>query len=251
MKKAEERYYFDIFAERLPDLKISDVRDFERPDFLCVVDGLLTGVEMTRLFFPSAGKRPPQAAEAYRDRLSSMLNEEHTRRKLPALNVAVHLFAEEKLFQPEGRELLVNSLVDFIARNIPSLGGSIELDWESLSPSLSAVGVERISILRHPSFTKAFWSLPYASFIPESDSALVQAIITEKSELVSEYRKNAPHLWLLIISGTGGLHSIVDFDGDVLSASYRSDFDRIFLFRTFGSALHELNQVGEPKKFHP
>jgi hypothetical protein len=50
-------------------------------------------------------------------------------------------------------------------------------------------------------------------------------------------------LWLLIVSGSGGLHSMVDFDGDVLTASYASSFDRIFLLRTFGSSVHELKRA--------
>jgi len=47
---------------------------------------------------------------------------------------------------------------------------------------------------------------------------------------VPVYRKKAPAVWLLIVVRTEGLHSILDFDRDILTASYTTAFDGSLFF---------------------
>jgi len=230
--------YFDAFVERRPDLALTEVRESERPDFICLASGILTGIEMTRFFFPSVDGIPPQAINGYRDQVAQSLREEHLRRALPPLHASVHLFSDDKLLSGAARRQMTVALVDFVGSNIPAIGPGVE--FQDLPAALVDLGVDRISVIRTAALTRPTWSLPYASYIPESRSSMVQAIITEKSALAGEYRKQASALWLMIVSGTDGLHSIIDLDGDVLSTLYASDFDRVFLFRTFGPSIHEL-----------
>jgi hypothetical protein len=241
MNKDEERLYLTRFCDLRTDLCVSDIRASERPDFICTADGIVTGVEVTRFFFPATGGISPQAVNRYRDQLSQALCTEHSRRGLPPLHASIHLFSEDKLLARATRSHLVDALLNFVQTKIPEMGRTVEFD--DLPPALSELGVNCISLIRVKALTRPTWSLPYASYIPESHSALVQAIITGKSDLAAKYREKAAFLWLLIVSGTSGLHSIVDFDGDILTASYASAFDRVFLFRTFGPSVHELKRV--------
>jgi len=240
MNKGEERQYLDVFAQLRPDLSFESIRECERPDFICSVAGVTTGIEMTRFFYPSSSRVTPQAVNGYRDQLASNLRAEHSKRGLPPLHVSVHLFSEEKLLARQARQRLMTCLLDFVGQHIPPQGPHVEFDYDSMNAELIDLGVDRIAVLRSAALKKPFWALPYAAFIPDSNASLIQGIVTEKSACASEYRKKASSLWLLIVSGSGGLHSIVDFDGDVLTASYASSFDRIFLLRTFGSSVHEL-----------
>jgi hypothetical protein len=96
-------------------------------------------------------------------------------------------------------------------------------------------------ILRQDKLLKAFWSIGEIAFVPESDSRLVQEVLEKREPRVALYRENAKILWLLIVAGAGGIHSIIDFDWAVLTAAYSTSFDRVFLLRTFGSTVHELS----------
>ena len=243
MKKQEERLYLDAFSELRSDLQLTEIIESERPDFLCNSCGAPVGIEMTRFFLPSGGSVSPQALNGYRNQLARALRDEHAKRNIPPFHVSVHFFAEEKLLDRDTRQRLTNYLLEFAAQRMPAVGPHVVFEYEKLTSELTELGVQRISILRNASLTQPFWSLPYASFVPDSDSSQIQAVINEKSPLVAEYRRKAAVIWLLIVSGSGGLHSIIDFDGDVLSASYAANFDRVFLFRTFGSSVHELKKA--------
>ena len=116
-------------------------------------------------------------------------------------------------------------------------------DFDDLPEGLYEQGVSSLSILRHRNLTKPFWSVSQSGFVPESTGTMVQAVVDRKNQNCGAYRAKAKQLWLVIISGSKGLHSILDFDGDVLSTEYRSEFDRIFLFRTFGASVHELKRL--------
>lgn len=139
-----------------------------------------------------------------------------------------------------GRDALEAALFAFVGCNIPSEGPHVDFDWRDLPESLLDLGVHAIPVLRHANLTKPFWSLSEGSFVPESESPLVQAILDKKNPRVPVYRKKAAAVWLLILSGTEGLHSILDFDRDVLTARYTTEFDRLFVFRTYGPSTHEL-----------
>jgi len=51
-------------------------------------------------------------------------------------------------------------------------------------------------------------------------------------------------VWLLIVSGVGGIPSFFTSDPEILAASYPSPFSRIFLLELFGSRVAELNPRG-------
>ncbi|MGD0537838.1 MAG: hypothetical protein ABSC03_09360 [Verrucomicrobiota bacterium] len=243
MNKDDERYYLSEFLKLMPEFQGLKPIDSEGPDFLCDVLGILTGIELTRFFFPTAGRLPPQAAEAYRSRLASELREEHLKTRVTPVHVSVHIYRDDALFKPRQRTALKKELFAFVSHRIPPSGPYVEFDSESLSKSLCEKGVDAIMILHNAKLTTPYWSVPYASVIPESSSSIVQGIIGKKDRLVPKYRKKADKLWLLILSGTDGLHSTVYFDNDVLTHRYATDFDRVFLFRTFGACAHELRRV--------
>lgn len=246
MKKADERFYVDAFIAMRPDLGIKDIQDSESPDFLCTVFGIITGIEITQFYFPSKAKRPPQAMDAYRNRLTVLLQELHAHGQYLPIHVSIHLFSDDHLLTRQSREKLAYKILSFVKDRIPPIGPHVEHVTDEEAPDLLALGVDRIMMIRTNSLTKATYAIGHASFIPESKSALIQEIIDQKSSLIPEYQKKASALWLLILSGTGGLHSIIDFENDVLTAEYETTFDRVFIFRTFGAHIHELKKRPQP-----
>lgn len=239
-KKDDERHYLVEFLKRHPGLETSALSDSEEPDFLCVAAGQTTGIEVTRFFFPSSNGLPPQAVSRYRREFSHRLRTNHSHAGIPPVTVSVHMADHTALVSEAGRATLETGLFDFVGRNVPPEGPHIDFDFHDLSKPLLNLGVRRISILRHPKITKPFWSMPEGSFVPESESPLVQAILDKKNGRVPVYRQKAGAVWLLIVSGTEGLHSILDSDRDILTAAYATAFDRLFLFRAYGPSTHEL-----------
>ena len=227
----------------MPELQGLKPIDSEGPDFLCDAAGILTGIELTRFFFRTSRHLAPQAAEAYRRCLGDKLREIHLKSTITPVHVSVHLYRDDALFKPDQRAALKKELFAFVCHRIPPPGPYVEFDSESLSKSLCEKGVDSIMILHNAKLTRPCWSLPYASVVPESSSSIIQGIIDKKARHVPKYRKKADKLWLLILSGTDGLHSTVYFDNDVLTHRYSTDFDRLFLFRTFGASAHELKRV--------
>ena len=225
MNKDSERYFLQKFLKLMPELRGVKPIDSEEPDFLCNVAGVLTGIEVTRFFFPASGCVPPQAAEAYRRCLAVELREEQLKSKITQVHVTVILFRDDALFKPSQRSVLKKELFAFVSQHIPPPGDDVEFDLDSLPESLCEKGVDVISIRHNAELTSPCWNLSYASTIPESTSSIIQGIMDKKARLVPKYRKKADKLWLLIISGSDGLHSTVNFDKDVLSHKYTTDFD--------------------------
>jgi len=242
MKKDRERYFLQEFLKLMPELRVLNLRDSEAPDFLCDVAGIPTAIEVTRFFFPVSEGLPPQAAEAYHSRLGAELTEEHLKSTIPPVHVSVCLYRDEALFKSRSRTGLREELFAFVSNSVPPPGPCREFDSESLPESLCEKGVDSIRIM-NANLPSPLWSFGYASFIPESSSSIVQGILNENAPRVPRYRKKAPNLWLLILSGTDGLHSIVNFDRDVLTHQYSTDFDRLFLFRTVSRSAHELKKL--------
>jgi len=227
------------FLKLTPELQELKPIDCEEPDFLCDVGGSRIGIEETRFFFPSDSNPPPQAAETKRIGLANELREEHLKANIKPVHVSVILFRDDALFKANQRAALKKELLAFVSQHIPLLGSAVEFDLDSLPESLLEKGVDMITII-NAELTIPYWNLSYASTIPESNSSIIQGIIDKKNKLIPEYRKKADKLWLLILSGPDGLHSTVNFDKDVLTHSYCSEFDRLFLFRTSGVSAHEL-----------
>jgi hypothetical protein len=239
-KKDEERHFLTEFLRLHPGLDASALTDAEEPDFLCLAAGQPTGIEVTRFFFPTSSALPPQALSRYRREFGHRLRTNHARSGLPPVTVSVYMANDSALLNEIGRAALEKALFDFVGRKIPFEGSPVTFDFLELPDALGDLGVNAVSILRHSKITEPFWSLPEASFVPKSESPLIQTILDKKNRRVSVYRRKAAAVWLVIISGTEGLHSIVDFDGDILTATYATTFDRVFLFRTFGPSTHEL-----------
>jgi hypothetical protein len=242
MDKAEERYYLDLFLKLRPDLSASEIEPSEAPDFLARHGGQTVGIELVRFLFAHVSGPSPAAIENYRNQLVKKLREGHTSRGIPPVHVSVHFGRDEILLSRQQRSDLAEQLLAFVAANMPSENSSVEFDYVRLPRALSAMGVHSLHVFRRNALTKPFWSLPYASYIPESTADRLQAVIDNKEANLAAYRKRAKHLWLVIISGTQGLQSMLDLDAGLLDADYTTGFHRVFLLRTFGSEVHELTR---------
>ena len=246
IKKRGERYFLQEFLKLMPELTELSPIDSEAPDFLFDVAGARIGIEVTRCFLPSDQRT--RAVESYRERLARELQQEHRGSGLLPAHVSVHMHKETAFLTTSRRELLKRELLTFVSGRIPPPGPHVEFDFEVLPQPLLELGVEDVWILNQE--IEPSWCFGYANSLPESCSSIIQDILNQKAPRIAKYRKKADKVWLLILSGTEGLHSIVHFDRDILSHEYSTDFDRVFLFRTFGPVAREL-RIGRKSAAKP
>lgn len=238
-KKEQERFYAERFLENRPDLGVTELRCFDSPDLLCRVNGEKIGLEVTKFFFESEGP-PPQAISRYKTEMGASLQRAHALAGVAPVHVTVQFFDNRVFKDAKARKRLIPEIVSFVGARIPPMEVPVSYSTTDFDSLLREYGVDWVGMLRLPSLTKPTYAIPEVAFLPESTSTRVQERIDEKNALLSRYLEHAQVQWLLILSGPGGLYSIVDFDRDVLSATYTTGFDRVFLFRTFGPNVFEL-----------
>jgi len=240
-KKRSERDWLEHFRELRPDLKIQEVQDHERPDFLCLVEDVLTGIEVTQFFYPSDQQPPPQAFDTFRTQLQLALRDESSRRALPPVHVSVRMARCSELGKASARQRLAKALTAFVEANIPRIGPHLEFASDELTDEITSMGIDSVALISADEMTHPTWGISSSAWLPSSRAALIQEIIARKSANVSDYQSAALRLWLLIMAGTHGLYSMLHFENDVLTHQYTSAFDRVFICSQIGLAVHELS----------
>jgi hypothetical protein len=85
-----------------------------------------------------------------------------------------------------------------------------------------------------------FWTVGRGDTVPTLTSELIEDIIQNKETRRERYLSRCSKIWLLIVE-TGGLpSSYFQIPKAVVEKIYKSNFDRIFLFRDFMYEVIEL-----------
>jgi|GEM_PF-2519878 len=239
-KKLNERKLLLRFSEENPRLDISAIQDFESPDFICAtVDGEC-GIELAEFVFHPKRANEALCIDSDRRRMQQELNGEHDRRGLPPMNVWVQLSRHDRFRDVRFRNELKEPLVNFVAESGTTGWPPLRIEAEHLSKFLYERGVSSLSVAGGPSCSRTLWSFPHTAWLPDSEPGMVQSVIDKKNLKLATYRCNISRNWLLISAGPLGLESMIEATDSVLNATYRTAFERVFLFRTFGSHTHEL-----------
>lgn len=239
-KKEIERELVNRFANANPSLGISKIRDFESPDFLCeTIDGAC-GIEVADFVFNPDRARLSLGIARDRRRMEEELNDEHRKRGLPPLNVWVRLLWHNKLRESSFRQDLKQLLIDLVAKTGWTDLVPITIEREDVGESLYERGVCSVLFIGGSCFSRPCWTFPHGACLPESEPEMVQSLVDKKNSKVKAYRQNVLRNWLLITAGPLGLDSMIEATDSILNAKYGTTFNRLFLFRTFGSHTHEL-----------
>ncbi len=247
-KALQELQWFRSFADLQPTLGIADIRHGGNPpDIECTIDQGTIGVELTRLFFPHHQGPSPQAYETNREKLEAQLAKEHSKRGLPPSRISVLLYPSATIQQEIDRKRLCGELVSFIADRVPPGHGLLSFEEHQLTNSLQTEGVHSISIFRSASVTDVQWNIPPVGFLPDFQPDSIQEKISKKSGskwISGETKFKAK--WLLILTGTKGIHSMIEISKEILSRTYTSSFDRIFVLNTVARRVYELETRKTP-----
>jgi len=95
-------------------------------------------------------------------------------------------------------------------------------------------------ILRHPSLTKNYWTVPSWGWIRDNFSETLQDIIKKKEQLLQSYDTGCKEMWLLVVAEHNSASAFFEPNAATLNHSYKSTFKRIFFSGLFSGKVSEL-----------
>ncbi len=234
-KKAEERRFVEILAEKLDAFPPGKLIDSESPDFLVAGPEGVIGIEVTKIHH--ADERRQQESE-FRSLVDAACRLYESENAIP-LEVKVH-FGGNTQFNKRNRDKFARILANLVLTNIPQPDSWIPLEnnWEN--PGFFPYEILGLSIIRLSAFRRNFWSVPSAGFFQEEFAPKIEAIITTKEHAISTYRTDCTGRWLLVVAEGNSASTFFDPSTKTLQHSYSSSFDRIFLVEAFRRKVWEL-----------
>src|SRR4030095_7782649 len=235
-KKADERRFVEILAEKLDAFPPGKLIDSELPDFLVATPEGVIGIEATKIHHADECRPHESECRSLVDAARRLYESEST---IP-LEVKVH-FGRSTQFNKRNRGKFARILANLVLTNIPQPDSWIDLEnnWEN--PGFFPYEIVGLSIIRLSAFRRNFWSVPSAGFFQEDFAPKVEAIITTKEHAISTYETDCTRRWLLIVAEGNSASTFFDPSTKTLQHSYSSSFDRIFLVETFRRKVWELN----------
>lgn len=239
-KKEVERWQLNQFINAFPQFPDGTINESEEPDFLIHCAGKTIGIELTDLYWktPSNGL-PKQAQETYQDHIVKTAQKLFSKRNSPNLHVSIHFMPS---YEPKKRDVsrLASAIDNLISNNIPKLNESYseEYDWENRSYFPEEINI--INIWHIPHSDDHFFSSPWSSSVPKlNEDDISRALILKELKLI-RYRQTINEVWLLMCFDGGKLSTFFTHEEEVVKQTYKSSFDRVFLFSHIRSRVYEL-----------
>jgi hypothetical protein len=85
------------------------------------------------------------------------------------------------------------------------------------------------------------WGPNYGYAVPGVSIDLIEERLRDKESRLDEYRRRCDEVWLLIVTDTGTRASHFDVPGSVVSATYSTGFERLYLLIIFHHSLLRLS----------
>lgn len=238
-KKEIEFWRLERFKSFIPDFPDGYIEATEEPDFV-IRGARVIGIELTDLHRETKpGQVPEQASEAMRKRVIARAQDIYIARQLPP--VIASFFVDDRIHLKKREiEPLAESLADLVAKNLPGPNATTELPagWEE-AKQFPAI-LHSLSVHRLDAITKTFFNSPSATWIKNLTREDIDRALSNKDRKYSAYRARCDEAWLVINAGIESMATWFEFDGEVLTDTFTTCFDRAFLVQHFGGKAHEL-----------
>lgn len=245
-KKEMERWRLERFKNLIRDFPSGDIQPTEEPDFLVHAADRIVGVELTDLHRGTPpGQIPEQASEAMRKRVIARAQELYTAQKQPP--VIVSFFLDDRVhIKKQEVEGFATELASIVGKNLPAPNSTVEVptDWDDARelPSI----LHSLSIHRRDVLTDTFFNAPGATWLPTLNREDIERALASKDPKYDNYRAKCNEAWLVINADIETMATWFEFDPGVLSSSFKTRFDRVFLVEHFGGRAHELAITSSP-----
>ncbi|MBU9491753.1 hypothetical protein [Burkholderia multivorans] len=239
-KKDVEIWRLECFKSFIADFPKGEVVPTEEPDFLIRGHGHIVGIELTDLHHQTApGRIPEQASEAMRRRVVARAQEIYISRQLQP--VMASFFLDDRIHIKKSEvEALAEEFANVIAANCPAPNSSIEVPqgWEdtrALPSILHSVSIRRLDVV-----TKTFFSAPGATWVPTITREDVERALSGKELKYDSYMTKCDEVWLVINTDTESMTTYFEFDPEILSRPFSTQFDHVFLVQHLARKAYEL-----------
>lgn len=232
-KQEAELILFKEFQRVAPDLSLAEVSQPRppAPDILGRRENRQIGVEITR-FLRDVEKRQ----ESEQERCLKAAEQEYRIAGHPQVGVSI-LWSNSKNIPRRETTALAKMLSDFVADNVPTVGGFHQL--EPLFPMVLAEYVDIVSIERFAYEGAHLWNCMRAGWFPTLTPEELQNTIKAKEHNIEGYRAFCEELWLLIVS-EGDPSSFIELSQGTTDHQYLTGFDRVFFLNSVPRLATEL-----------
>ena len=239
-KKEIEAYDLDRLRAAMSDFPEGQIESTEEPDFLIHGEHSTIGIELTELHRDTpTGVKPQQELEAMRHRVVAKAQELYLAKDLPPVKVSFFMRDTQDIKKEQVPTLAV-ALCKLVERNLPGPNASRteEYDWvnrDHFPDPILEVSVHRLDVI-----TRTFFSVPGATWVSTLSNADIQRAVAPKELKYPAYRLKCDQAWLVVITDIGSMSTWFEFDSTVPLLPLKTQFERVFVLRHFGSRLLEL-----------
>jgi hypothetical protein len=207
----------------------------DNPDVLIRTSEGMLGVEHTRLYWGNLKEQ-----ESLEDRIVDRAKEMYKVSGGPPLRVNV-LFDSNVRLSVKDIDSIAASLNRLVCRYVPDVGEGFELEgWRFVSRGFSP-SLMMLFIDRPDKTSEMLWGVGRGGVVPDLPSDSIRKSILDKESKIARYLDKCSRVWLLIVEDGFAPSSYFDISEEVKKETYKSKFDRIFLFRNFCREVIELN----------
>ena len=239
-KKDIEVVYLERFRHAMPDFPEGRIEPSEEPDFLVYRSDSILGIELTELHRETRpGASPQQARESMRQRVVNRAQELYVVGHYPPVRATVFMHGDVHIERSEV-EHLASQICELAIRNLPGPNSSGEEFYEWTNRTYFPEVVNNIRVHRLDEITVSHFNAPGSTWVAPLARADVERALLSKNPKYSTYRKRCDEAWLIINADIGLMSTWFQFDSATVDAQFETDFERVFVFRHFGSKLHEL-----------
>jgi hypothetical protein len=238
-KKDVERHYFDRFQALCQPFPEGSITSTEEPDFLVAGPKRTIGVELTELHREaSPGRAPLQATEAMRHRVAARAQEIYEQGSHPPVRCTI--FLTDTHIEKSQVEPVAKAISDIALRNIPLPNASTNESYDWVNRSYFPEVIDSISVHRLDAITQTHFNCPGATMVPKLSRLDIERTLAAKEAKYSAYRQRCDEAWLLVNADIGSMSTWFDFNSNAIAGPFATSFDRVFIMRHLGQALHEL-----------
>jgi hypothetical protein len=240
-KKQKERTYLDSFLYFCPDLPAGKIDPDESPDFIIRTDQCQLGIKITEIFVDHGGKRNSrQGIAAARHRITDIARDAAIKSKTPPASVTLFFNWTQPLLR-QNEPTIAEAVEKVVHDNMPPAGENAELEcWYG---SIQPTEVDLILINRAYPVDEHQWSWTEASRVEKNAIPHIELAIRKKIDVYARCLKKCNECWLLIVAPSPNASGGIRPDEASLSHTYRSPFDRTYVFDDTFGCLHRLNTL--------
>ncbi len=237
-KKEEELHFFQEFRGLHSNMPLYDLIQPPppEPDIVFNLNHQSVGLEITKYYLPDKSLKKNENEQNQIVNYASKIYEKF---RLPPVCVQV-FWSTFISIEKQQRSYLADTIAKIVAANIPSLGNSIEIEYdEELTCHLPDL-ITHIKIDRVVDYKSNVWCVPRSAFVTYCTAEEIQEIIEKKGNIYKNYNGNCDLLWLLIVSESSGPSSWCELPIATIQNQYISKFDAAYFLNRSQNKLFEL-----------